>query len=107
MSWLIAIIVGGLVGWVAYLVTRSRISMFWSVIVGAIGGVLANTGTFFGITGLAAVTLSALGIVTGIVGAIIALVVVEGIAMVAQEREMPGKAYHEEIRDREKKDREK
>ena len=44
MGWIIAIIVGGIAGWLASLVMARDASMgiFWNIIVGIIGGWLAN-----------------------------------------------------------------
>ena len=42
VGWLTAIIVGGLAGWIAEKITRSRISMIGNIILGIIGAVVAN-----------------------------------------------------------------
>jgi uncharacterized membrane protein YeaQ/YmgE (transglycosylase-associated protein family) len=107
MSWIIAIIVGGIVGWIAYSVTKARMTLFWSVAIGMVGGVSANTGNFFGLQGAGAVTLSVMGILWGIVGAVIALLLVEGIMAMLEDRRKVGTAYHKEVRYHDIKDEEK
>ncbi|MBX7494555.1 GlsB/YeaQ/YmgE family stress response membrane protein [Qipengyuania sp. 6B39] len=44
MGWIIAIIVGGVAGWLASMVMKRDASMgiFWNIIVGIIGAVLGN-----------------------------------------------------------------
>ena len=44
MGWIIAIIVGGIAGWLASLVMNRDASMgiFWNVVVGIVGSVIGN-----------------------------------------------------------------
>ena len=55
MGWIIAIIVGGIAGWLASMVMARDASMgiFWNIIVGIIGALIGNflAGALFGIEG--------------------------------------------------------
>ncbi len=79
MGWIIAIIVGGIAGWLASIVMNRDASMgiFWNIIVGIIGAVLGNwiAGTFLGIGG-SIQEFSLTGFIIAIVGAIVLLGIV-------------------------------
>jgi uncharacterized membrane protein YeaQ/YmgE (transglycosylase-associated protein family) len=99
MSWLVAIIVGGLVGWIAGSIMRYRGSIWTDIIVGIVGAFLARW--FFGdVLGIgvaaAAGTLSLWGIIWGVLGAVVLIAIVRAI-MSATRTEQPGPSYHEEV----------
>ncbi len=83
MGWIIAIIVGGVAGWLASLVMARDASMgiFWNIVVGIIGALLGNflAGQFFGIEG-SIQSFNLTGFIIAIVGAIVLL----GIANLVQ-----------------------
>lgn len=79
MGWIIAIIVGGIAGWLASMVMNRDASMgiFWNVVVGCIGSVIGNAlaGPLFGISG-SVQEFSLTGLVIAIVGAVVLLAIV-------------------------------
>ncbi|QZD90755.1 GlsB/YeaQ/YmgE family stress response membrane protein [Qipengyuania aurantiaca] len=83
MGWIIAIIVGGVAGWLASLVMNRDASMgiFWNIIVGIIGALIGNflAGTLLGIEG----TIQSFNL-TGFIIAIVGAIVLLGIANLVQ-----------------------
>lgn len=83
MGWIIALIVGGIAGWLASLVMNRDASMgiFWNIVVGCIGSVVGNliAGPLLGISG-SVQEFSLTGLVIAIIGAVVLL----GIANVVQ-----------------------
>jgi uncharacterized membrane protein YeaQ/YmgE (transglycosylase-associated protein family) len=79
MGWIIAIIVGGIAGWLASMVMNRNASMgiFWNVVVGIVGSVIGNAlaGPLFGIAGTIQ-QFSLTGLVIAIVGAVVLLGIV-------------------------------
>ena len=76
MGWIIALIVGGIAGWLASMVMARDASMgiFWNIIVGIIGALIGNflAGALFGIEGTIQ-TFNLTGFIIAIVGAIVLL----------------------------------
>lgn len=79
MGWIIAIIVGGIAGWLASMVMNRDASMgiFWNVVVGCIGSLIGNAlaGPLFGVSG-SVQEFSLTGLVIAIVGAVVLLAIV-------------------------------
>jgi uncharacterized membrane protein YeaQ/YmgE (transglycosylase-associated protein family) len=79
MGWIIAIIVGGIAGWLASMVMNRNASMgiFWNVVVGCVGSVIGNAlaGPLFGVQG-SVQQFSLTGLVIAIVGAVVLLAIV-------------------------------
>ncbi len=79
MGWIIALIVGGIAGWLASLVMNRDASMgiFWNIVVGCVGSVVGNmvAGPLLGITG-SVQEFSITGLVVAVVGATILLGIV-------------------------------
>ena len=78
VDWIIALIVGGIAGWLASLVMNRDASMgiFWNIVVGCIGSVVGNLiANQFGIVG-SVQEFSITGLVVAVVGAIILLGIV-------------------------------
>ncbi len=79
MGWIIAIIVGGIAGWLASLVMNRDASMgiVWNIVVGIIGALLGNflAGALFGIEGTIQ-TFNLTGFIIAIIGAIVLLAIV-------------------------------
>jgi uncharacterized membrane protein YeaQ/YmgE (transglycosylase-associated protein family) len=79
MGWIIALIVGGIAGWLASLVMNRDASMgiFWNIVVGCIGSVIGNAlaGPLFGVQGTVQ-AFSLTGLVIAIAGAVILLAIV-------------------------------
>jgi len=78
MGWIIALVVGGVAGWLASLVMNRDASMgiFWNIVVGIIGSLIGNLiGRQFGIVG-SIQEFSVIGLVVAVVGAIILLGIV-------------------------------
>lgn len=79
MGWIIALIVGGIAGWLASLVMNRNASMgiFWNIVVGIIGSVLGNilSGPLLGIRGSVR-EFSLTGLIIAFVGAVVLLGIV-------------------------------
>lgn len=78
MGWIIALIVGGIAGWLASLVMNRDASMgiFWNIVVGCVGSVLGNLiAGAFGISG-SVQEFSITGLIIAVVGAIVLLGIV-------------------------------
>jgi uncharacterized membrane protein YeaQ/YmgE (transglycosylase-associated protein family) len=78
MGWIIALIVGGIAGWLASMVMNRDASMgvFWNIVVGCIGSVLGNlVANQFGIAG-SVQEFSITGLIIAFVGAVILLGIV-------------------------------
>ena len=79
MGWIIAIIVGGVAGWLASMVMNRDASMgiLWNIVVGIIGALLGNflAGALLGIEGTIQ-TFNLTGFIIAIVGAIVLLAIV-------------------------------
>lgn len=78
MGWIVALIVGGVAGWLASMVMNRDASMgiFWNVVVGCVGSIIGNlVANQFGISG-SVQEFSITGLIVAVVGAIILLGVV-------------------------------
>ncbi|KUO51340.1 MAG: hypothetical protein APF78_03065 [Sphingomonadales bacterium BRH_c3] len=79
MGWIIALIVGGVAGWLASLVMNRDASMgvFWNIVVGCVGSIIGNmvAGPLLGITG-SVQEFSITGLIVAILGAVILLGIV-------------------------------
>lgn len=79
MGWIIALIVGGIAGWLASLVMNRDASMgiFLNIIVGCVGSVIGNAvlGPLLGVGG-SVQEFSIVGLVVAFIGAVILLAIV-------------------------------
>ena len=79
MGWIIAIIVGGVAGWLASIVMRRDASMgiLWNIVVGIIGALIGNVlaGPLLGVEGTIQ-TFNLTGFLIAIVGAVVLLGIV-------------------------------
>ncbi len=79
LDWIVALIVGGIAGWLASLVMNRDASMgiFWNIVVGCVGSVVGNKilGPLLGITGTVQ-DFSIKGLAIAVVGAIVLLGIV-------------------------------
>ncbi|MEM9501122.1 MAG: GlsB/YeaQ/YmgE family stress response membrane protein [Pseudomonadota bacterium] len=79
MGWIIALIVGGIAGWLASLVMNRDASMgiFWNIVVGCVGSIIGNmiAGPLLGISG-SVQSFSLVGLGVAVMGAIVLLGVV-------------------------------
>lgn len=79
MGWIVAIIVGGVAGWLASMVMRRDASMgiFMNIIVGIIGALIGNViaGALFNVEGTIQ-TFNLTGFIIAIIGAIVLLAIV-------------------------------
>lgn len=79
MGWIIALIVGGIAGWLASLVMNRDASMgiIWNIVVGCIGSLIGNalSGPLFGIRG-SVQEFSIQGLIIAFVGAVVLLAIV-------------------------------
>lgn len=79
MGWIIALIVGGIAGWLASMVMNRDASMgiFWNIVVGCIGSIIGNliAGPLLGVSGTVQ-EFSLTGLLIAIVGAIVLLAIV-------------------------------
>ena len=85
MGWIIALIVGGIAGWLASKVMNRDASMgiFWNIVVGIVGSLIGNAvaGPLLGISG-SVQEFSLTGLIIAFVGAVILL----GIVNMVQRR---------------------
>ncbi|HKX80081.1 MAG TPA: GlsB/YeaQ/YmgE family stress response membrane protein [Novosphingobium sp.] len=78
MGWIIALIVGGVAGWLASMVMNRDASMgvFWNIVVGCVGSVIGNLlANRFGYAG-SVQEFSLTGLIIAFVGAVILLAIV-------------------------------
>jgi len=79
MGWIIALIVGGVAGWLASMVMNRDASMgiFWNIVVGCVGSLIGNalSGPLFGVRG-SVQAFSLTGLVIAFVGAVVLLAIV-------------------------------
>lgn len=78
MGWIIALIVGGVAGWLASLVMNRDASMgiIWNIVVGCVGSVIGNlVANRFGIAG-SVQQFSITGLIVAFIGAVILLAIV-------------------------------
>jgi len=79
MGWIIALIVGGVAGWLASLVMNRDASMgiFWNIVVGCVGSVIGNAiaGPLLGISG-SVQEFSLVGLGVAVIGAVVLLGIV-------------------------------
>ena len=78
MGWIVAVIVGGIAGWLASMVMNRNSSMglFWNIVVGCVGSVLGNLIlNNFGIGG-SVQNFSIAGLLVAVVGAVVLLGIV-------------------------------
>ncbi len=79
MGWIIAIIVGGIAGWLASMIMNRDASMgvVWNVVVGCIGSLVGNAlaGPLLGVQG-SVQQFSLTGLLIALVGAVILLAIV-------------------------------
>lgn len=79
MGWIIALIVGGIAGWLASKVMNRDASMgiFWNIVVGCVGSLIGNAvaGPLLGISG-SVQEFSLTGLIIAFVGAVILLGIV-------------------------------
>lgn len=83
MDWIFAIIVGALVGWLASIImkTDAQQGPIANILIGIVGAALARWlfGSVFGLGGTAAGSFSLLGIVWGLIGAVILIFILKGL----------------------------
>ena len=76
MGWIIALIVGGIAGWLASIVMNRDASMgiFWNIVVGCVGSIVGNliAGPLLGVSG-SVQEFSLTGLVVAILGAVVLL----------------------------------
>lgn len=79
MGWIIALIVGGIAGWLASMVMNRDASMgiFWNIVVGCVGSLIGNAiaGPLFGVGGTVQ-AFSLTGLIIAFVGAVVLLAIV-------------------------------
>lgn len=79
MGWIIALIVGGIAGWLASMVMNRNASMgiFWNIVTGCVGSVIGNTlaGPLLGIQG-SVQRFSLSGLAIAVLGAVVLLAIV-------------------------------
>lgn len=84
MGWIITIIVGGIIGWIASLIMRTRQGIIADIFIGILGSIIGVWlfADVFGLGPVAATpgTLSILNVIWGIIGAIILIAIMESIS---------------------------
>ena len=87
MDWLVLIIVGAIIGWLAGLIMKTNMGIIVDIIVGIVGSLLGRWifSDLLGIGGAGvAGTFSLMGIVWGVVGAIILLAILRAIGAMSK-----------------------
>jgi uncharacterized membrane protein YeaQ/YmgE (transglycosylase-associated protein family) len=84
MSWIIVIIVGAIIGWLASLImhTDAQQGLFWNIIIGIVGALLGQWvfGTLLKIgTAASAGSFSFYGILWGVIGAVILIAILKAL----------------------------
>ncbi len=76
LGWIIAIVVGGIIGWLASMVMNRDASMgiFWNIVVGIVGAIIGALVGGGGVAGLAGFNLWSL--IAAFIGAVILLAIV-------------------------------
>ena len=76
MGWIIALIVGGVAGWLASIIMKRNASMgiFWNIVAGCVGSVVGNAiaGPLLGISG-SVQSFSPIGLGIAVLGAVVLL----------------------------------
>ena len=84
MEWLITLVVGAIIGWLASLIMKSPTGLLWDIIIGIVGSFLGRW-IFFDLLGIgsAAVagTFSFVGILWGVIGAVILIAILRGLRL--------------------------
>ncbi len=79
MGWIIALVVGGIAGWLASIVMNRDASMgvFWNIVVGCVGSIVGNaiSQPLFGVGG-SVKEFSIMGLLIALVGAVVLLGIV-------------------------------
>lgn len=79
MGWIIALVVGGVAGWLASLVMNRDASMgiIWNIVVGCVGSLIGNalSGPLFGVQG-SVKEFSLTGLIIAVIGAVVLLAIV-------------------------------
>ena len=79
MGWIVALIVGGVAGWLASMVMNRNASMgiFWNIVVGCVGSIIGNmiAGPLLGISG-SVQEFSLTGLIVAVIGAVVLLAIV-------------------------------
>ncbi|RKF19105.1 GlsB/YeaQ/YmgE family stress response membrane protein [Altericroceibacterium spongiae] len=79
MGWIIALIVGGVAGWLASMVMNRDASMgiFWNIVVGCVGSLIGNAlaGPLLGVQGTVQ-AFSLTGLIIAFIGAVVLLGIV-------------------------------
>ena len=78
MGWIIAIIVGGIIGWIASIIMNRNASMgiFWNIVVGVIGSFIGRfIGSLIGV-GSTLTEFSVPGLLMSLLGAVVLLAIV-------------------------------
>ena len=86
MSWIVLIIVGGIIGWLASLIMRTDAEqgLLWNIVIGIVGSLLGKW-IFADLIGIGAAatagTLTLAGILWGIAGAIILILILKALGV--------------------------
>ncbi|MEE4201156.1 GlsB/YeaQ/YmgE family stress response membrane protein [Erythrobacter sp.] len=79
LGWIIALVVGGIAGWLASIVMNRDASMgiFWNIVVGCVGSLIGNAiaGPLLGLSG-SVQEFSLVGLLVALFGAIVLLAIV-------------------------------
>lgn len=82
MDWLVAILVGALIGWIAGMIMKTSYGLIVDILVGIVGSLLGKWifADLLGIGGAAAAgSLSVMGIVWGVLGAVVLLAILRAV----------------------------
>ena len=93
MSWIISLIIGGIVGWIASIImkTNAQMGIFWNVIVGIIGSMLGNW--VAGLMGMAPEG-NIMRFIVALVGAVVLIFILRQIGVFKEHREHRPARHH-------------
>ena len=84
MGWIIAIIVGAIIGWIASAIMKTEGGLIWDIIIGIVGSILGRW-IFGGLLGFdsayAAGGFSFMGILWGVIGAVILIIILRALRL--------------------------
>lgn len=107
MGWILTIIIGAIVGWLYSYAVRPERRNYWADIIAGAVGAIVGLWFFANLLGLGTPlttdigTITLLGVVWSVLGAVIVTAVVQAALMTGEERQP---SYYQEMRERRRKD---
>jgi len=92
MSWIISLIIGGIVGWIASMImkTNAQMGVFWNVLVGVVGSLLGNW--IAGLMGMAPEG-NVMRFIVALIGALILIFILRQVGVFKEHRNHPAEHH--------------